>query len=438
MKRATISVDLGSAYTKIAFRAPFPQHRSGTYAERDAHVAMIQGWAMVPSIVARTGTADGPWTAGRQAAGMKPGGKVQLHQNWKPRFYSREFDENTVDLVYIAGAFFGWLLKQLRDAGVNPDNDCRVRVTFPALQSIDAQRNALRRCMVLNGWPEDITLVLEPVANMIGTFSAGRNFVTAYGQMSYAPIFGEPDPSCRDLDIIFKQVREHALGHRKARHLKVTILDCGSFTLDVATLNLDLHTTDHKELPVNQQTAKSWALGVTEQLDDICFGELFARHKLDRTSVTFEALELAKFDLYAGKEYSLVAPPRRALLGHSREDKDAIESALSTYANKIWERLSSVWDGPEIVILTGGGVCINPVRDFLQTRLESKGVTAVIHFPCDASAHIPPVGANRLALWNQTSETLGRLATALGGASVAFGFDPDEACGNTLPRGVKL
>ncbi len=422
MKTPTISIDLGASYTKVAYRGALERHGRQQFASADAEVAIIEGTATIPSIMIKTGDRRRPWVGGSDAAKMTPSRKMKVFANWKSALYSSEFDAKKVELVVVAKEFFAWLLEGITKLGVNCDDNCRVRVTIPALRRIEENKEALVECMRLSGWPDEIEVVVEPRANIIGVLSAGRNIVSATGQISYQPMFGALSPL--ELRYVFDEIKRYALGSQRKRNLQISVVDFGSFTLDVAKQTLDLKVVDHDTFPLQEVSANSWEVGVIEDIDH-CLDELFKAHEIDGQSLSFEAKESAKVALYSGDAYAV--PQRRIVLGESDSDKAIVESAIDEYCQKAWSHIGVHCKDAEVVVLTGGGTCIPHVRGYFEDRLKRAGAASIVVFSTGSTSQLAEKGEG-LCDWRNTAEGLGRLATALGGSSIAYGFRPDEEC----------
>jgi len=434
MKTPTVSIDLGASYTKVAYRRALEREGRQRFASANTHVALIEGTATIPSVMIQTGDRQRPWCAGLDAARMTPNRKMKVFENWKSALYSSAFDARKVELVWVAGNFFKWLLERLTNLGINCDDSCRVRVTIPALKRIEEHKEALVQCLKLNGWPDTIEVVVEPRANVIGVFSGGRNVVSASGQISYQPTFGNADgtgPS--ELRYVFEEIRRYALRTRKKRHMQTSVVDFGSFTLDVANQTLDLNVIDHKTFPLEDVSADSWEVGVIEDIDGPCSADLFARHGVDGDTLSFEVKESAKVTLYSGEPYAL--QQGRVTLGESDSDKALVASVIDKYCHKVWSKIHGHCHDSEIVILTGGGTCIPRVREYFDKKLKQAGVANVVAFSVSRISGAGTRRHDRLCEWQSSGEGLGRLATGLGGASIAYGFCPDEECLRFVPRG---
>jgi hypothetical protein len=422
VKTPTISIDLGASYTKVAYRRALERHGRQQFASADAEVAIIEGTATIPSIMIQTGDRRRPWVAGSDAAKMTPSGKMKAFPNWKSALYSSEFDAKKVELVLVAREFFAWLLEGITKLGVNCDDNCRVRVTIPALKRIEEHKEALVQCIRLSGWPDEIEVVVEPKANIIGVLSAGRNVVSATGRISYQPMFGALGPP--ELRYVFDEIRRYALGDRRKRDMQISVVDFGSFTLDVAKQTLDLKVIDHDTFPLQDVSANTWEVGVIGDIDR-CLDELFEAHGIDGGSLSFEVKESAKVALYSGGAYAI--PQGRIVLGESEDDKAIVESAIEEYCQKAWSNIRSLCQDSEVVVLTGGGTCIPHVRGYFEDELKRAGIANVVLFSVGSTSKLAERGGG-LSDWQSTTEGLGRLATALGGVSIAYGFRPDEEC----------
>lgn len=415
MLKPTISIDLGASYTKVAFRNVLERPRGKYFAQADSYIAVIEaGAVMTPSLMVQTHSARHPWIAGQKAYNMIPADNMGVYSNWKQTFFSAEFEKKKVEVAIVAGNFFAWLLTRVRSLGEIDLDSCRVRVSVPAFKGIDKQKAAIAKCMTLNGWPEDVEVVDEPVSNLLGILSSGRNVVSATGEISYWPTFGG---SC-----VFEKMRQHALDRSSKPEMQVSVLDFGSFTLDAATVRLDLNPIDYKNFPVKNVKAASWKVGVMEDIDRPCFSQLFARHGVDEAEITQYEKEAAKVKLYAGEPRALMRG--RVILGVSDADRKTVASSIDEYCRKVWSQAGDYCSGSEVVVLTGGGACIDSVRESIHDQLKAAGVRNVLDFArgegCDLDCGLYD--------WTDSGEGLGRVATALGGSSIGHGFDPDEQC----------
>lgn len=423
MYRPTIGLDFGSAYTKLAYRPPFPHQKQGKFASQETDVLSFGQSTCIPTVVIYTGQKRSPWLCGTEAAGVNPGKNWEVFTNWKSDIFSAGFNDNEDELEEIAVVFFTWLLKKTRSPYVNVSPKTRIRISVPSLRNISRQKTFLRNCMRESGWSGSVEFVEEPVANAAGTFSGGKNYITATGSMSYGPMFGQH--LSREINLIFHQARRYLVEKvRPERYLTLAIVDCGGFTLDVAKLKLDLKVTEYAGLPFQVISSVSKKIGVVRQIDEIALSGLFELHGVEQDSISFEAMELAKYDLYAAKPHNLFVGKHILELGRTTEDTGLIAGAIERYCSKAWEGLSMYdWTDVEYVILTGGGSNINRIRKHFELMLSGEGVATVMHIsgdnPVEGNANKKPGYLSE----RDYSKVFGRVATALGDASIALGYE---------------
>ena len=439
MLKPTVSIDLGASYTKVAYRGPLSRSGGMKFATCDTAAVVVEGAATIPSVVVYSGDRRRPWVIGADAAKLTPGAGMKVFENWKSALYSSAFDAGKVKLVTVAGEFFKWLHQGLVAVGLDAQDSWRVRVTIPALQRIEDQKDALIECMSLSGWPDDIEVVQEPVANMIGVLSGGRNVVSAHGKISYKPTFGEShSDGLAQLNYVFGEMRRHALGHRKERYMRLCVVDFGSFTLDFASLELDLNVIDYDAFPVASLSPESWEIGVIEHIDSPCFSELFRRNGIDSRQLSFGVKESAKRAIYAGQPYALAYAGGRATLCGSEEDRRIVEGAIRQYCRDGWSRIESLCQDAEVVVLTGGGASISGIRQYFSNNLVRLGVSSVVDFADEDRGEDARGIKDGLQDWGVVGDGLGRLATGLGGASIALGFERDDFCRRYVAPGVGM
>src|SRR6266542_2900761 len=116
MFEATLSIDLGASYTKVAYRPACLHENSGTIPQ-EAKVVMIDNSPLIPSLAIRAYSGN-QWYFGRQAAGLKPNRDMPVFQNWKADLFRPKNDKDSVTAAIIAHKFFDWLRVKLEQ--VNP------------------------------------------------------------------------------------------------------------------------------------------------------------------------------------------------------------------------------------------------------------------------------------------------------------------------------
>jgi hypothetical protein len=425
MNKPTLSIDLGAAYTKVAYREPLTREGPRTCARANTEIVFLKSKDfLIPSLMILTGRSRDPWCAGYDALNLTPSENMAVFSNWKTDFFSNAPDRDAPQLRLVAGCFFKWLRKELNKCAIPIDDTYLVRVSVPALDGIERQKNELVACMVENGWPKNvIKLVDEPKSNLLGVLSEGRNVVTAFGEINYSSTFGQG--AAWDVINAMKQV---ALNVINSRSMRISVVDLGSFTLDVATLTVDLNVVQYSKFPIQEVCAKSWRIGVSTDIDRQCFPKLYQRHGVNEDLLTQYEKESAKVELYAGRPYALKYG--RVVLGQSVDDQQDINDSIAMYCNKVCKRIADNCADSEFVVLTGGGMCIPDVQKTICKRLMKKN-KRILYFQKN--------GATRQTHHRDSSVVgLGRSATALGGASIGLGFDPDQCCLRFFDRGTPL
>lgn len=434
MHRPTIGLDLGAAYSKVAFRPPFPPQRVNHYVQRDSDVVTFGGSALLPSVVLKTTRAHDPWICGPEAMRLTPGAGWRTYRNWKSDLFLPS-GTPAAELHEVMTAFFRYLNNRLQDADCGPGPTTLTRVSLPAFPDVSPAAAAIRGSLKAAGWEGEVETVEEPRANVIGTFAAGRNFVSAAGEISYGPMFGSQQViGDAYLPALFRAIREFSFGRRRARHMRVVVVDCGGYTLDIANLVIDLKVIEQTTFPESRPATASAAIGITNQLDGICIDHLLEKHGINVQTLAFRALEVAKRDIYSGKPHQVIHEGRVVEIGGVSEQA-FIKDMQGRYCDMVWGEIEKNDTVPEVAVLTGGGVEITRVRKTLERRLKERGVQHVhiSHGVWTFDRDDLEVERVKPAV---AVEGLGRTATALGASCIALGFIRDKAADKYTPRGV--
>jgi hypothetical protein len=163
-------------------------------------------------------------------------------------------------------------------------------------------------------------------------------------------------------------------------------------------------------------------LGVINQLDREVFSKLEARYGFDWSTNTFDDAEKQKKKLYAGEKVPILLSGFAGDIG-DEEDQQSVKSLAAAFAGQIWAQMEELLqrEKPRKIYLTGGGALIDPVIRVLQQKLSDAQCNHVV-LKADADV-LPPIDLTGEPMVEWTSlqdskESLGRLATAIGGASV--------------------
>jgi len=175
MFEATVSIDLGASYSKVAYRPACDPDRPGTLRQ-DAMVLMVDASPLIPSIAIQTQRKNMPWVFGVQAAKLNPDGTMKVHKNWKANLFLPQNNAESANAVIVAEHFFGWLKQKLEPAGIDLGK-AETRVAMPAFDSVAETARVIGICMETNGWKPPILKAIEPHANTVGLFSRGRSAI---------------------------------------------------------------------------------------------------------------------------------------------------------------------------------------------------------------------------------------------------------------------
>ena len=419
MFEPTLSIDLGASYTKVAYRPACLPSTAGT-ATAEAKVLMVDNRPLIPSLAIRTRDPAQPWIFGRPAAAMNPNHEMQVFQNWKANLFRPQNDKDSVTAAIIAHRFFDWLRLKLRQAtpvGIDV-TQCQTRIAMPAFDTFDENAVLLARCMDLSGW-NDPTLILkvrEPHANTLGLFAGGRNAVCRYAdgrcEVSLRGVF---EDDVYQNNVYFRALQQFHVWGVRGNLLTVMVVDIGAFTTDLAKLTFDFNANADGLRAIQQE---SYALGVINELDKPLIAELEVRHGFSWSDFSFEAQEGYKVLLYQNQPWPLQARvngvPTTIELGVG-ENHEVVAKATRQFAAAVWEKIAPFTAGetPSHIYLTGGGSRIKAVAEALRGKIVDAGM----HFVTVASGEAP-IGTDDQRQWKHTGESLQRLATAVGGASV--------------------
>ena len=419
MFEATVSIDLGASYTKVAYRKTCAPAGVRSVDE-DAQILMVDGppeigrTPLIPSLAIQARGNSKPWMLGWEAAVSNPDASMSVFQNWKSNLFRPQNDKDSAAAVIVAEHFLGWLKEKLEGAGVNLAK-AQTRIAMPAFKTFDDKALVVARCMELNGWESPLILkATEPHANTVGLFSGGRNVVSRTRNdellLNYGKMFGHANEWVQT-------ARGHTLYGNRRNLVTAMIVDIGAFTTDLAAVTFDVVAPDDLGDGLERIEEESHALGVINDLDRSLFTALAAQHGFDWAEVSFHRAETAKRIVYRGDIYPLPTMSAGLVdLGDSK-DRQLVEGHLGKFADTVWQKMSPFIDreNPSVVYLTGGGALVPPVITSLARRLRHRRVRIG-----NVAQGKVSTGTARWRPWPDTGEGLGRLAAALGGASVVL------------------
>lgn len=375
--RRLVSIDLGSAYTKVAIRRDW---NAGSDLLRNLPLASDEVDFCVPSVVARVesgGTTR--WMIGAAAAALTPGDGISIHRYWKARLFStgspaqvsRDQMGQSADVSgredyeRIAVEFFRGLREGLERSPYGEDvASSAVRVCVPRIDAPDMDAR-VGGILDAAGWrpARGRVTVYEPESNACGMFARGRNATWYPPAAPFTPRAG------RSLHLVKMLEPEGLLQalRRMAGSFGVLVIDIGGFTTDFGYVEFDTSfSSDDWHRPTIIQ--QSYELGIRE-LDQAIYDSLDEDAQREIRQLSPSQWDAAKVDLYRGAP---VAPVALGGGGNGRPLGGAEVAAKTTEAlRRFAERVITVRDtflrdyvrGPiNAQTLTGGGSMIAPLH----------------------------------------------------------------------------
>jgi hypothetical protein len=334
------------------------------------------------------------------------------------------------DFKAIGRGYFSWLRQFVEPFcklhGIGTTHEIPVRITLPSFGANSAQATlTLKTILKETGWcPAGKQPTLpEPVANLMGTFSGGRNWVWT------------PKPGyCESYSLVamigdstfFKAIRSNALASRNSRSpiYWVMVADLGGYTTDFAMVGFDLINVKFR---LNGQHNGKKLLGD--------YSEPIGVHDLDkqvREALTAENrkafdglladVDGLRIDRFHQEVYQRLRPYNtgQGIIGQSAAEKKRIEEVIQQFADRVADfaerfLLIEQYDHIDELILTGGGCNIPLVRDAVRKKLERYKLRKS-HVPLPEEIAVPE-------RCQKLDRLLVRGATALGATSVYFDYD---------------
>jgi len=426
---ALLTIDFGSAFTKVAVRTGW---NTGSSLVHGLPLAAREPGFCIPSVVARVRGANGErWAFGTEAANQLPGPNVTIYENWKPGLFGAaaaggRFTSD--ELTDVATQFFRGLRSAMQEKTSDDDRpELPLRFCIPRLPERDASREFLSEILEASGWKLSPArpMVYEPESNVLGVLSRGRNVTwsPARQDFTYTPDRSPHLPRMLDPSLS-RAFREGALQEKRG-YYGVLVTDVGAFTTDFGYIRFDTSFfTDYSKPEI---TTASYDLGI-RQLDDAVLECLSheARGVIDRVSSA--QWDTCKGQLYNGMPYQI---PKReggvVTLGQGKE-ASAIGDAVLAFAGRVCQARqefceSKLTHAVHAGIPTGGGIMIPAVRQTLISRIKEEGTTT-LHDLLDEDEPRGALSARAserdLERRRVENRDLVRGASAIGGCSVFF------------------
>lgn len=373
--RRLISIDLGSAYTKVAIRRDWDGESE---LLRNLPLASDEVDFCVPSVVARVqGQGATRWLIGAAAASQAPGDGVSIFRYWKARLFatgpqarvsrdqmgqsSRAYGGD--DYEQVAVQFFRGLRESLERSPYGDDVAASaVRVCVPRIDAGDMD-GRVGSILHAAGWrpAHGRVTVYEPESNACGMFTRGRNATWYPPAAPFTPRAGR---SLHLMKMLEPEGLLQAL-RRMSGSFGVLVIDIGGFTTDFGYVQFDTSfSSDDWHRPTIVQ--QSYELGIRE-LDQAIYDSLREDAQREIRNLSPSQWDALKVDLYRGAPVTLGHVRGKPVRIGGGADAERTAEALRSFA----ERVIAVRDtflrdhvrGPiNAQTLTGGGSMIAPLH----------------------------------------------------------------------------
>lgn len=421
-----VTIDLGSAYTKISVRKGWD---SESKLIHDPEIATPEATYCIPSDVAVVPRGRSThWQIGVEAANQFEGNGVRVYRNWKAGLFADtpegalpRDDGASNTALEVALHFFEELLKRLTEGAEIRAPTIGVRVCIPKLQGENAITDKFENMLFATGWTpcNGRITVYEPESNVLGLVSRGRN-------ATWFPLRGQ------ERKIRFQAMLEVGPFQRAFREVQeegygVLVTDIGAFTTDFAYLHFDsgFHSDDWNRPSVKQRSVR---LGIRD-LDEALKTSLGDELRILASQVSGSRWDSLKSMIYAGKEVEIPKPGGGRLKVGGKRHAAAVTSMIQSFAQEIWEKRRAFCEeipagSVRAEEITGGGSLIESLEAILLDFIDNEVDPAY-----RANKFIR---ANRLLsdrwlqyerdreVYLRQSQELRRGGSALGGCSVFF------------------
>jgi actin-like ATPase involved in cell morphogenesis len=383
--RRVLSIDLGSAYTKIAVR---PDWNAEAGLLHELPLATPEVDFCIPSVVARIERGGATtWTIGAPAAAEVPGPGVTIYRYWKARLFSpdpgTESARDEMGLSFEAGRaddypqvathFFRELRETLEHSPfAGALHESAVRVCVPKMEASGDADGLLAEILARSGWrpARGRTTVYEPESNACGVFTRGRNATWFPPRVSFTPSEG------RSLQLREMLEPEGLLAafRRVAGSFGVLVIDIGGFTTDFGYVEFDtgFSSAGWQRPTIVQQ---SYELGIRE-LDHAIFHVLDEEAREVVQQLSSGEWDEVKSRLYHGEAVVLERPDGRHVTIGRDDDFERIGGVIQDFAARVIQvrdrfREAYIRGPVNAQTLTGGGAMISSIRQAISRELAS-------------------------------------------------------------------
>lgn len=363
-----LSIDLGSAYTKVALRTGW---NTDTELVHDRALASRQATFCIPSLVTcvkRGGKEN--WLIGAAAANQIPGEGVRIYENWKAGLFGLRSSLTPDESHLAASQFFGSLRHKLSLGKLWDDlDDLPLRICIPKLGDGNLSEGPIVQTLEDAGWQcaNGRATVYEPESNALGVLTRSRNVTWVPPYEDFRPWLGRSvhlpsmlEPGLR------RAFRNWATGDPYG----VLVIDVGAFTTDFgyALFDTSFWTDKWNKPTITQQSVE---LGIRD-LDQDVRTQLSPEVRAVVEKTRPVDWELNKAGLYSGNEMAFRNPDGGMIVAGKGSEGNTIKKAVEAFAHRVVQARREFCDAHRLVkidaqILTGGGAMISGLRHVVTT-----------------------------------------------------------------------
>jgi hypothetical protein len=384
--RTVLSIDLGSAYTKLAIRRDWHDE---SQLLRDLPLATPEVDFCVPSVVTRVERPGGTeWLTGAAAAARAPDEGVTIYRYWKARLFSDHPEEQAShdslgrsgeghdldDFEEVAVEFFRGLKASLERQPFGLDlSITAVRVCVPKLESYERAEGRIADILERAGVrpARGRATVFEPESNAAGVLTRGRNATWFPPRVSFMP---SPGRSLQLREMLEPEGLLEAF-RRVSGSFGVLVIDIGGFTTDFGYVKFDTSfSSDDWQRPEIVQS--SYELGIRE-LDHAIYEALAPEAQEAVEALSSSEWDAQKARLYRGEPVRLATPGGGMVVLGEGEDAGRVRAAIAAFAQRVTRARDHFREGHvrgpiNAQTLTGGGAMIPPIREALARALSAE------------------------------------------------------------------
>lgn len=371
-----VSIDLGSAYTKIGIRRNL---NSTSVLLFDLPLADETSYC-IPSVAACLETGAGVrWVFGAAAAAEKPRSGVRVIRNWKAGLFpdAEKIDSQVAaptisedDALEVALNFFRTLRISFENAEGVEISKFPVRICIPKVRGEDAARVKLSEILTRAGWDPATPrcFVFEPEANVLGVVSRGTNSTWDPPIQDFKPV----PPKSPFMQKMIKAPGMAAAFRQMGASYSVFVIDIGAFTTDFAFVKFDASFMDDSlNKPAVLQDSRVHGV---RNLDQSVHTKLNEEFRAAIRAMSQSEWDGLKAKLYRGENVAMRNPAGGTLFT-STSEQNAVSKSIASFAEKVWimaeEFLTAVGTKRiDSVALTGGGTAVPRIRSALEAAFD--------------------------------------------------------------------